>query len=111
MVQKDPGFYFASVEELRNKWIRFANRSNWTPTKHFFICVARFEDKFIINNKKKGLLKWDMKPPLSIYITEESTILPPPPSVFSSAATTITTKRDIQDDELNEFLNEDLQKH
>jgi hypothetical protein len=106
-------FYFPSEEEIRKRWIRFVNRSNWIPSKHSVICVAHFEAKFVLPHKKKVILKWDLQPVPSIYITEESTIQPPPPSVLLSSVTTTTTrkpptKRNIQEDEINEFLKEDL---
>ena len=44
---KKSAFYFSSNEDLRNRWIRFINRSKWTPSKHSVICVARFKDKFV----------------------------------------------------------------
>ena len=44
----------------------------------FVLIISKINLLFFI----KGLLKWDIKPVSSIYITEESTILPPRPSVF-----------------------------
>lgn len=75
-------FYFPNEEDLRKRWIRFVNRSNWTPSKHSVICVAHFEAKFVLPHEKKALLKWDLQPVPSIYITEESTIQPPPPPLY-----------------------------
>ena len=38
--------------DLLSKWIKFVNRSNWTPTKYSVICIKHFEDKFIFHDKE-----------------------------------------------------------
>ena len=38
-------FYFPlKNEELSKKLIRFVNRSNWVPIKHWVLCELHFED-------------------------------------------------------------------
>ena len=61
LLKKSFFFHFSIREtsfviKLDNK---FANRSNWTPTKYSVICINHFEDKFIFHGKgKRKKLKW-----------------------------------------------------
>ena len=70
--------------------------------------MSHFEGKYIQAHKKKTLLKWELSPIPSIYSTDDTTVQLP-----ASAFPTITPnrkpplKRNIQEDELQKFLEGD----
>ena len=37
--------------DLLRKWIRFVNRSDWTPTSNSVICIKHFKEELIIEEK------------------------------------------------------------
>ena len=71
-----PSFHFPSEEthsELRKEWIKFVNRpSNWKPSKSSVICIKHFEDRFIINGKRRKTLNMKLNPVPSIHSEEVS---------------------------------------
>jgi len=54
--------------DLIQKWIKFVNRTEWTPTKHSVLCIKHFEEMYIVRGKKKNLLNWKMNPFPTIHI-------------------------------------------
>ena len=50
--EKHPIFSFlATRPDICSKWIKFANRKNWKPSKNCGICAKHFDEKFF----KKGV--------------------------------------------------------
>ena len=41
--------------DLRSKWIKFVNRSDWTPTSNSVICIKHFKEELVIKEKRKTL--------------------------------------------------------
>ena len=51
-----PSFRFPFKKaDLLKKWCKFVNRMNWTLSVNSVICVNRFEEKYVINGKRKIL--------------------------------------------------------
>ena len=67
---------------LNRKWIRFVNRSDWTPTRSSDICSKHFEEKFL-KVGKRATLRWELQQVPSIYSGNESI----PPSVVPTPKT------------------------
>ena len=58
-----PSFHFPSEEthsELGKEWVKFVNRpsSNWKPSKSSVICIKHFEERIIINDKRRKTIIW-----------------------------------------------------
>ena len=47
-------FLFKKADLLK-KWCKFVNRFNWTPSTNSVICVNHFDEKYVINGKRKIL--------------------------------------------------------
>nr|XP_047146465.1 THAP domain-containing protein 2-like [Hydra vulgaris] len=56
-------FHFPTNQNLYQLWVRFVNRSDWTPTKHSVLCELHFEDKYIIKVKNEHNLNEAVAPP------------------------------------------------
>ena len=48
------------------KWTKFVNRLDWSPTSNSAICANHFDQKFILNGKRKKL-NWKLNPVPTIY--------------------------------------------
>ena len=84
--EKFPVFGFPDNKpDLREKWIRFVNRREWTPGKNCGVCSKHFEAKFL-KIGEKVTLRWDLSPIPTIYFNEEGenkippSVLPTPSS-------------------------------
>ena len=100
-----PSFHFPSEEthsELRKERVKFVNRpsSNWKPSKSSVICIKHFEERFIINGKRRKTLN-KLNPVPSIHSEEvckrPSTI--PTPVIHRK----LPKKRDFSIDEMQDF--------
>ena len=92
-------------DDLKNKWIQFVNRIEWTASTHSVICELHFEGN-LINRGEKCNLKWDINPVPTIYpaaLAETLSVLPSvPPPVRKPPK-----KRVYQPDELDAFRQKD----
>ena len=62
-----PSFHFPLQKvDLLKKWTKFVNRLGWSPTSNSVICANHFDQKFILNGKRKKL-NWKLNPVPTIY--------------------------------------------
>ena len=62
-----PSFHFPFQKvDLLAKWTKFRNRLDWSPTSNSVICADHFDQKFILNEKRKKL-NWKLNPVPTIY--------------------------------------------
>ena len=62
-----PSFHFLLQKvDLLTKWNKFVNRLDWSPTSNSVICANHFDQKFILNGKRKKL-NWKLTPVPTIY--------------------------------------------
>ena len=90
--------------DLLNRWVKFCNRKNWTPSKNGGICAKHFEKNYL----KMGIrttLHWKLNPIPSIYPADVSSI---PPSMLPTVTTRrkSPTRRELPD-EFEEFRKKD----
>ena len=51
-----PSFHFPFQKvDLLAKWTKFVNRLDWSPTSNSVTCANHFDQKFILNGKRKKL--------------------------------------------------------
>ena len=48
-----PFDFLSKKADLHKKWCKFVNRLNWTPSVNSVIGVNHFEEKYVINGKRK----------------------------------------------------------
>ena len=57
-----PPFHFPLQKvDLLAKWTKFVNRLDWSSTSNSVICANHFDQKFILNGKRKKL-NWKFNP-------------------------------------------------
>lgn len=54
--------YPFSKPELLQKWIKFTNRKEWTPTASSVICEKHFHEDALSRGKQRVVLKWKWNP-------------------------------------------------
>ena len=103
-----PVFGFPKDENLRKLWVRFINRKDWTVKKTSFICSKHFESKYVKEGAsgKRYRLNYALKPIPTIY--PDSIKSPSLPILVERRKS--PTKRIFQQDELNQFLDNDIIK-
>ena len=54
-----PVFKFPAEDEVerRKKWVNFAQRQNWAPSKYSVICIRHFDERYIDRLKERVYLK------------------------------------------------------
>ena len=69
--------------DLRNCWIKFVNRADWSPTENSVICIDHFEDKYLKRGKRITLNYCEN--PIPTIITNQN-ILSKPSLIQSTSA-------------------------
>ena len=99
-------FHFPMKDtDLSQKWIRFVNRVDWTPTIHTVFCELHF-DEFLLKRGGKTTLKWSLNPVPTIYSKE----LNKTPSSLPTKQTARKppAKRNFGEDQLNKFYEREF---
>ena len=62
-------FSFPKEEDLKKRWIRFANPKDWESVSSSYICIKHFEEKYYKNgkNSKPYRLAMNMKPVTTLF--------------------------------------------
>ena len=55
-------FSFPKEEDLKKRWIRFVNRTDWELTSSSYICIKHFEEKYHEKGKISKRLAVNVKP-------------------------------------------------
>ena len=55
-------FPFKKRPDLAKKWIEFVKKDDWIPTERNMICYEHFNNSFILKNKRRWSLNWDLSP-------------------------------------------------
>ena len=76
--EKQSTFFFPTDLNLKEKWIKFVNRKEWSPTKYSVICAKHF-DKELIKEGKKSKLRWELQPVPTIHDDPSMCVVPPIP--------------------------------
>lgn len=65
-----PSFRFPfEKKDLFEKWKKFVNRADWSPSRNSVICSKHFEEKFL-NTGKRTKLNWGLNPIPSIHTAD-----------------------------------------
>jgi len=93
---------------LLEKWLRFINREDFTPSDSSVICIKHFDDKFI-NHGERKTLKWKLSPIPTIHseeVLKNPSTIPTPQS-----SRKLPKKRAYQEDEMEKFKKIDKINH
>ena len=107
--KKIPAFTFPHGKpELLEKWTKFVNRVNWTPSKNSVICMKHFEEEFILKGLRKTL-NWSLNPLPTIHsdiVKNKQSLIPTIDSIRKPPK-----RRKMQEDELPNFISMDTIKN
>ena len=100
-----PSFHFPLQKvDLLAKWTKFVNRLDWSPTNNSVICANHFDQKFILNGKRKKL-KRKLNPVPTIY---SESVLSEPSSLPTLTGFRKSPKSCIyQSDQVDSFVEKD----
>ena len=73
--EKIPMFLLQSDEDIKNCWIKFANRKDWQSASSTVICIKYFENKFLKKDEHEKRLRLvkTLKPIRTIYPVSSKT--------------------------------------
>ena len=97
--------YPFSKPELLEKWIKFTNRRDWTPTASSVICEKHFHEDALKRGKQRVSLNWKWNPIPTIYAPSSRKRLLNEPNIESWRKP--SKIRNVEPDQLPEFHRED----
>ena len=97
--------YSFSKPELREKWIKFTNRRDWTPTASSVISEKHFHENALKRGKQRLSLNWKWNPIPTIYGPSSRKRLLNEPNIKSWRKS--PKIRNVEPDQLPEFHRED----
>ena len=104
-VNSVPSFHFPLQKvDLLAKWTKFVNHLDWSLISNSVICANHFDQKFILNGKRKKL-NWKLNPVPTIY---PESVLSKPSSLPTLTGFRKSPKpRIYQPDQVNSFVEKD----
>lgn len=98
-------YSFPRVEEERNKWKKVIPRSNLVITDHTRVCRLHWPENADFVKVRGGMLR--PKNPPSLFPNIPKSCLPQPSPKERTTTKSLTSVRNVQEDELEKFMNED----